>query len=803
MGPSSDALAHFTTISCLPDNIAAEWLKLFDNDVEKTINAFLDDPHTLNKKRQENVWNESQFHTDRGDNAGHPTAFAVHHQDSLKPNVFDAAPSRPPSRNSVNVHDGYFPAGGVNRQMTLAEQEDADLQKAMDLSKSQLLPAQDSGTIAADKPYFGPVRHEYHDTKSWVMTTSKSTAKEIILNPEPKDRRRPTGTPAFFRPSPASHRLPGVMKILHAIPAAREALLGLDRVSSDYGFQSEWWDGAPIEAPLIVDAGEAYTMSDTDVICESQRLMAFLDNTERAYGSTEALSTFPSLRMCEGDSIIRGFLYTWSGDAAYHESAAGLCELFKSTGTKVIQGDIQCEETVMLDLEVNEIFSEPGQTLYDVMDALLWPGWDGTEHEQQIFFDNVADVLLLRVARGDNAAKGLDMKVPPVWYSDRYRQSAQARIQEMLAAKTAVKREIDELEARKQKAAEFSPSNQQGKSMAVNRLLEVARRHFEKSAAYGDVKQTQEEAMVQEGPDLKAYDKIAEELKVLSDRVAGKLQMFEESKKLAGEKLRELSKLFTEPSDVPDDPPQDRYTLRGVCAAPHTVYVQERTKADSEDDLLDLGSGEEEWQWWKLSYEVSAAQPISCSKVREIEVLKAARDEAPSAILVYASDRAMAVQKRELPPSLQRFVQTDNRAFAAELAVSRSPPPPPQQQQQQLATNNPYLQSAAEEGEEGPFRPAPSGASPRTEEDLDLPSYEQHTFPAPPRDKSYDDFIPVSLRQDGGMDLDDEPLEMAEREGAGAFTGAGGGGGGGGQAAEGGGGGGGGGGGDQYRLGSY
>lgn len=79
------------------------------------------------------MWNESQFHTDRGDNAGHPTgerscnvryvrnfmwpdrrlqAFAVHHQDSLKPNVFDAAPSRPPSRNSVNVHDGYFPAGG-------------------------------------------------------------------------------------------------------------------------------------------------------------------------------------------------------------------------------------------------------------------------------------------------------------------------------------------------------------------------------------------------------------------------------------------------------------------------------------------------------------------------------------------------------------------------------------------------------------------------------------------------------------------------------------------------------------------
>ncbi|KAI4149572.1 MAG: hypothetical protein LQ341_001282 [Variospora aurantia] len=780
MGPTSDALAHFAAISCLPDNIAADWLKLFDNDVEKTINAFLDDAHTLDKKKRENAWNENQFHTDRGDNGGQQNAFTVHHQDSLKPNVFEnVAPSRPPSRNTVNLNDGYISAGGINRSMTLAEQEDADFQKAVDLSKSQLSPAQDSGTTAADKPYFGPVRHEYHDTKSWVMTTSKSTAKEIILNPEPKDRRRPTDTPAFFRPSPAGHRLPGVMKILHAIPAAREALLGRNRVSTDYGYHNEWWDGAPIEAPIIVQAEEAHTISDTDVICESQRLMAFLDATERAYGSTEALSTFPGLREYGGDSILKSFLNTWSNNAAYYDSAAGLCDLFKSTGTKMIQGDKQSEDIVMLELELNEVSSEVGQTLYDVMDALLWPGWDGIEHDRQIFLENVANVLVIRITQVENVAKGLEVKIPPVWYSDRYRESAQPRIQEMLAAKTSLKREIDDLESRKQKTAEFSPFNQQGKPIAVNRLLEVARQHFEKTVAYGNAKQTQVEAMDQEVPDLKAYGKIAEELKLLSDRVAGKLQMFEESKEAARGKLRELSKLFTESSDNPDDCPQDRYTLRGVCAAPHIVYVQERIKSDSEDDLLDLGPGED-WQWWKLSYEANAAQPVSCTKVREIEVLKAARDEAPSAILVYASDRAMAVENRALPPSLQRFVHNDNRAFAAELAVSRSTPP-------QLATKNPYLHPVPEGSA---FRPAPTGQS-RTEEDLDLPSYSDHTFPVPPRDRSYDDFIPVSLRQDG-VDVD-ESLEMTEREGAAAFTG-------GGQM---GGGGGGGGGEDGYRLGSY
>lgn len=39
--------------------------------------------------------------------------------------------------------------------------------------------------------------------------------------------------------------------------------------------------------------------------------------------------------------------------------------------------------------------------------------------------------------------------------------------------------------------------------------------------------------------------------------------------------------------------------------------------------------------------------------IREIEVLKAARHEASSAILVYARDGAMAVEEPDLPPQLK------------------------------------------------------------------------------------------------------------------------------------------------------
>ncbi|KAL8714285.1 MAG: hypothetical protein Q9225_006600 [Loekoesia sp. 1 TL-2023] len=50
MGPSSDAIAQVAELSGLPNNVAAEWLKLFDNDVDKTLNAYFDDPFTLQKK---------------------------------------------------------------------------------------------------------------------------------------------------------------------------------------------------------------------------------------------------------------------------------------------------------------------------------------------------------------------------------------------------------------------------------------------------------------------------------------------------------------------------------------------------------------------------------------------------------------------------------------------------------------------------------------------------------------------------------------------------------------------------------
>ena len=134
------------------------------------------------------------------------------------------------------------------------------------------------------------------------------------------------------------------------------------------------------------------------------------------------------------------------------------------------------------------------------------------------------------------------------------------------------------------------------------------------------------------------------------------------------ESLRGYSKILTEPSASPDEPPYHKYTLRGVCTEPHVTYVlrpQEDTSGDS--------SHADEWQWWRISFSTEDAKTrqaesnrdghaapsnadvvgYTARKVREIEVLRAAREESRSVLLVYAKANATNYQNDDLPPALQ------------------------------------------------------------------------------------------------------------------------------------------------------
>ncbi|KAL9035880.1 MAG: hypothetical protein Q9214_006388, partial [Letrouitia sp. 1 TL-2023] len=577
----------------------------YDNDPEKCANAWLDDPGSLQKKLSQTNWDEAQFHSDNAGIGGQQVpSFTVHHPDSLGPDVFNnTAPSRPPSRVSTTADDIRYPyRTGPDKQLTLQEQEDQELQYAMNLSTSQTQD-QETGVTASDQSYFGPVRHEHHETKNWIMTYSKPTAKEVLLNPEPKDRQRSPGTPAFLKSSPAGHRLSALLTILHSIPASREAFLNREHIKTDYGYHSEWWDGMSIESSWIFDEQDPAATERGDLIYELQRLMAFLSHTERAYGSTEALSNLSSIRCVEGDHIIPHFLQSWKAATTHYDPASPLAHVFTTEGVRTAGDESNKttkQQTCCLDLYINNEIAFTGQTLYDALDDMLWPLPNPAE-SGEVYLETVADILVVQVSRQNEAGSGLGIKIPITWYSDRYLQPARKFVKQMLKDKAALKSEITRLDDEKAKLTSFSANGAGGRSFETVNLLDAATSYFEKRASRLDALETaggnESEATSTE---INGHTVLAEELKELSARVTERLRDLDESKAYAMKQLHELSRLFTAPSDNPDQPPFHRYTLRGVCAEHHTVFVQMRSESDSEDE--DTNMEKVEWQWWKLEY---------------------------------------------------------------------------------------------------------------------------------------------------------------------------------------------------------
>jgi hypothetical protein len=76
--------------------------------------------------------------------------------------------------------------------------------------------------------------------------------------------------------------------------------------------------------------------------------------------------------------------------------------------------------------------------------------------------------------------------------------------------------------------------------------------------------------------------------------------------------LRQLSKLYTEASSDPTEPPTHKYTLRGVSTTKSTMYLRRK----AEIDLIDMGLENDESpsngdQWWRIEYSPSGSNPVT------------------------------------------------------------------------------------------------------------------------------------------------------------------------------------------------
>lgn len=132
-----------------------------------------------------------------------------------------------------------------------------------------------------------------YDPNQWALTTTQT--HEIFLDPSPEDRKRSPGEPVFLRPSSSGTNLSAALTILHSIPLAREGLLVRGHVRPDYGHDDQWWNGQRVRTLRVVDVDDEESQIVEEIV-EVQRLMAFLDQSTRAYGSVEGLVVMYNLQ---------------------------------------------------------------------------------------------------------------------------------------------------------------------------------------------------------------------------------------------------------------------------------------------------------------------------------------------------------------------------------------------------------------------------------------------------------------------------------------------------------------------------
>ena len=370
---------------------------------------------------------------------------------------------------------------------------------------------QESGVVDESGTSFRPATRPTYPQNDWTMTHIGS-AQEILQNPEPQYRKREKGAPAFVRPNPTGDYLPALLTILHAIPMAREALLLRDYTLPDYGHDNEWWDGLSIHTPKVVNLDEPDQDHDwAGVIYESQRLMAFLDGTDRAYGNADPLAHVEGMAW-SSESIESTFLNTWKEAAVRATSESDLAHLFETTAFFREQGD---KSISVIDL--NTYNADRGFSIYDVFDNAFYYGLD---HTDEAYFKSVAEVLVIHVNKNSASMSGHGMRVPSIFYADRYLKEAATLSQQMRMDKEAVRKEIDRIEEVQSNITKLK----QDSFMEIDaiKLLNITKTYLQSPPTLTDLIDIPSGDSIADK--VATYSKLAEELQAIAERVQRKFE---------------------------------------------------------------------------------------------------------------------------------------------------------------------------------------------------------------------------------------------------------------------------------------
>jgi hypothetical protein len=330
---------------------------------------------------------------------------------------------------------------------------------------------QESGVVGSAAPVFGPATKEHYDTAKWAMTS----ATEVIPDPIANARRRDEGQPAILKPSPRFNYLPSLVTILHSIPAFRNALLAPGITQRSYWMGDDWWRGSPAIPARTIDtlAGveEAHSL---DMLHETQRLMAFLDKSDRAYATVSSMLELDAWKQSrikptdEDDDLIK-FLLVWS--AAY-EAQVPNSQLDGWLRSVVIIGDEHVQNFV-LEAVVTRESSATNRSIYDILDDHLFSSATGSAH-----ISRISSVLIFRLTSATTDAQGIGCRVPATLYPDRYLESNKPVIDGIFRDLKQYEDHVKDIEAKAQKLRFHTPKKEKAKPIETLKLLETTMKTY-------------------------------------------------------------------------------------------------------------------------------------------------------------------------------------------------------------------------------------------------------------------------------------------------------------------------------------
>ncbi|KAK4105102.1 hypothetical protein N658DRAFT_200838 [Parathielavia hyrcaniae] len=698
-------------------------------NVSNVINEYLDDAE---KFRRKYGWDENAFAAGReGEGEGENTpggttngpAFVVHPPviyGTEPSSFFDTAPSRPPSRANnrspmsrlVDVAAGEYTTDAPSNRQEEEDQLRRAINESLTASGVQSpqtfpppqppLPQQTGITTSPGLPpvQFGPANRLDYDPDEWAMIELKN--KET--DPDPTLRTRKAGAPVLLRcrleKAWEKHRIGALLMIFQQIPAARNALLRSGEIPGyGYGNNGDWWQGQPILPPSQRAANGWLNDSAVSWSDEVHRLVAFLEATERSYGTADILPRASNLGGKETGDTEKDFFSNFAqlqpaeGPSENREALMSAVEIVAFDNGSQQGGDY----FGLLDLQVNKEADPPADNLYGVMDWLFFADLKLAKEEpsaaRMAWIAQPSDVFTCRL-QGDDGLPG-PLLIPETFFLDRYMKARGLEIHEiqmdmidLWKAYYASQRKEDELIKWVNPQTNKTYDRRVLIKAAVRRCRErmgrISHRAFwrehEQAPADGEgeyylPEHVGEPILLPEEASVVAHYKakiqelegqLAEMERIINEQAAPEKQtILEISSRLA--------QLLTKPSKEERWNPTYKYTLRGVVNDPNTVFLRIRGPAGEPEATVAEGgppsaeSGEE--RWWKVSVKTED-NTVEHTPVEHETVLREACGAGCQPIAVFATDKAMAQECVPLSEALKTFVKLDNRLFKQEMLQS-------------------------------------------------------------------------------------------------------------------------------------